>query len=70
MKWRNLERIFVVSQGMENLAGHDFNHIIPSRKGEIMNWQDHCLNGHLALTTETSQRIYRSIAEIDAVKNS
>ncbi len=35
-----------------------------------MDWQDHRLSRRLALTTETTERIYNSIAEIDAVKNS
>lgn len=35
-----------------------------------MNWQDHRLSRRLALTAETTERIYGAIAEIDAVKNS
>jgi len=35
-----------------------------------MNWQDHRLSRRLALTAETTERIYNAVAQIDAVKNS
>jgi Fic family protein len=35
-----------------------------------MNWQDHRLIRRLALTAQTTERVYNAIAEIDAVKSS